>query len=267
MFCMLARNRTIRKPHQCQLSTNPMAGNAVRELPRNATSKPGTPRSVNSAGIPRSGLSNPRQSAAVTTLGKSRLVVIIIVASLFTPIVARTVRSAVSAEADLDYVRMRYVPYGGPAVVPKWLWAKPERPRVALTMGLTATEVYVGLTTERADRPAFSPADAATELRQLETQGVLEPRATYAVLVAAGHGEGETRPRVMGFGIHPFLTGQRYRAKHLRTALDHMVKHRDDVWFHVRRDCVARSVFAFAAAEMDFHHLGVLKPTAVRGDV
>jgi allantoinase len=43
--------------------------------------------------------------------------------------------------------------------------------------------------------------------------------------------EGETRPRVMGFGLHPFLTGQPYRAKHLRTALDHMVKHRDDVWF------------------------------------
>ena len=54
---------------------------------------------------------------------------------------------------------------------------------------LTATEIYVGLTTERADRPPFSPADAAAELRQLESQGVLEPRATHAVLVAAGHGE------------------------------------------------------------------------------
>ena len=28
-----------------------------------------------------------------------------------------------------------YIPYGGPAVVPKWLQAPPERPRVALTMG------------------------------------------------------------------------------------------------------------------------------------
>ena len=54
---------------------------------------------------------------------------------------------------------------------------------------LTATEIYVGLTTERADRPPFSPADAAAELRQLESRGVLEPRATNAVLVAAGHGE------------------------------------------------------------------------------
>ena len=54
---------------------------------------------------------------------------------------------------------------------------------------LAATEIYVGLTTERADRPAFSPAAAAAELRRLESAGVLESRATNAVLVAAGHGE------------------------------------------------------------------------------
>jgi HD-GYP domain-containing protein (c-di-GMP phosphodiesterase class II) len=54
---------------------------------------------------------------------------------------------------------------------------------------LAATEVYVGLTTERADRLPFSPADAAAELRRLESAGALEPRATRAVLVAAGHGE------------------------------------------------------------------------------
>jgi DNA-binding CsgD family transcriptional regulator len=54
---------------------------------------------------------------------------------------------------------------------------------------LAATEIYVGLTTERADRLPFSPPDAAEELRKLEAQGVLEPRASRAVLVAAGHGE------------------------------------------------------------------------------
>jgi HD-GYP domain-containing protein (c-di-GMP phosphodiesterase class II) len=54
---------------------------------------------------------------------------------------------------------------------------------------LAATEVYVGLTTERADRPPFSRGDAAAELRRLESEGMLEPRATRAVLVAAGHGE------------------------------------------------------------------------------
>jgi len=60
---------------------------------------------------------------------------------------------------------------------------------------LAATEVYVGMTTERADRPPFSDADAAAELRRLEAEGVLEPRATRAVLVAAGHGEPATRTR------------------------------------------------------------------------
>jgi HD-GYP domain-containing protein (c-di-GMP phosphodiesterase class II)/DNA-binding CsgD family transcriptional regulator len=54
---------------------------------------------------------------------------------------------------------------------------------------LAATEIYVGLTTERADRLPFSPPDAAAELRRLESHGVLEPRASRAVLVAAGHGE------------------------------------------------------------------------------
>ncbi|MBB5958533.1 glycosyltransferase (activator-dependent family) [Saccharothrix tamanrassetensis] len=46
--------------------------------------------------------------------------------------------------ADLHYVPMRYVPYGGAAVVPPWLWAAPEKPRVALTMGLSATRVFGG---------------------------------------------------------------------------------------------------------------------------
>jgi len=64
---------------------------------------------------------------------------------------------------------------------------------------LAATEIYVGLTTDRADRPAISGAAAAAELRRLESEGVLEPRASRAVLVAAGHGEGgvpaSTRPK------------------------------------------------------------------------
>jgi len=67
---------------------------------------------------------------------------------------------------------------------------------------LAATEVYVGLTSERADRSPFSDADAATELRRLETAGVLEPRVTRAVLVAAGHGEpaGRARKRLQNPG-------------------------------------------------------------------
>jgi peptide/nickel transport system permease protein len=41
---------------------------------------------------------------AITTLGSSTWVVIGVVSALFTPVVARTVRSAVLAERDLDYV-------------------------------------------------------------------------------------------------------------------------------------------------------------------
>jgi HD-GYP domain-containing protein (c-di-GMP phosphodiesterase class II)/DNA-binding CsgD family transcriptional regulator len=54
---------------------------------------------------------------------------------------------------------------------------------------LAATEVYVGLTSDRAHRPAH-PADvAAQQLRDLASAGVLDARAVRAVLVAAGHGE------------------------------------------------------------------------------
>ncbi|HEY0804472.1 MAG TPA: activator-dependent family glycosyltransferase [Pseudonocardiaceae bacterium] len=50
-------------------------------------------------------------------------------------------------EADgLDYARMQYIPYGGRAVVPKWLQVPAKRPRVALTLGSTATDVYNGYT-------------------------------------------------------------------------------------------------------------------------
>ncbi|MFJ7075524.1 activator-dependent family glycosyltransferase [Streptomyces sp. NPDC098781] len=47
-------------------------------------------------------------------------------------------------EADLDYLPVQYVPYGGAASVPKWLWSEPERPRVALTLGITATNRFSG---------------------------------------------------------------------------------------------------------------------------
>lgn len=42
--------------------------------------------------------------------------------------------------------------------------------------------------------------------------------------------EGGERPRVMGFGVHPFLSGQPYRVRYLREALQYMQQF-DDVWF------------------------------------
>ena len=66
---------------------------------------------------------------------------------------------------------------------------------------LTAADMYVGLTTERADRPAFSADDAATELRELASRGVLERETADAVLTAAGHRKGrnpDPRPQYPG---------------------------------------------------------------------
>ncbi|WP_327000800.1 activator-dependent family glycosyltransferase [Dactylosporangium sp. NBC_01737] len=60
-------------------------------------------------------------------------------------------RSLQTEAPDLHYVRTQYIPYGGPAVVPQWLWKQPERPRIALTMGLSATEVYNGYTVDVQD--------------------------------------------------------------------------------------------------------------------
>jgi HD-GYP domain-containing protein (c-di-GMP phosphodiesterase class II)/DNA-binding CsgD family transcriptional regulator len=66
---------------------------------------------------------------------------------------------------------------------------------------LAAVEIYVGMTTERADRPPLSAEDAAAELRRLVSRAVLEPPAAHAVLVAAGHGEPQAP--ASGRGKHP----------------------------------------------------------------
>jgi DNA-binding CsgD family transcriptional regulator len=68
---------------------------------------------------------------------------------------------------------------------------------------LAATEIYVGMTTERADRPGFAGEEAAAELRRLAAEGVLDPRAVNAVLAAAGHdGGGTPKPQNPG-GLSP----------------------------------------------------------------
>ncbi len=36
---------------------------------------------------------------------------------------------------------VRYVPYNGPAVLPSWLWQRPERPRVCITWGTSTTRL------------------------------------------------------------------------------------------------------------------------------
>ena len=67
---------------------------------------------------------------------------------------------------------------------------------------LAATDMYVGLTTDRADRPAFSTDAAAAELRRLVAKGVLEKRATGAVLEAAGHSDDRGLTTARPKGVH-----------------------------------------------------------------
>ena len=51
---------------------------------------------------------------------------------------------------------------------------------------LAVVDIYVGMTTDRADRPAFADDDAVAELRTLVRGGSLDARSVEAVLVAAG---------------------------------------------------------------------------------
>ena len=70
---------------------------------------------------------------------------------------------------------------------------------------LEAVEVYVGMTADRADRPAFSPEVAADELQRLASDGALDTGAVHAVLVAAGHARARRTPRTQ----HPGGLSQR----------------------------------------------------------
>jgi len=45
--------------------------------------------------------------------------------------------------------------------------------------------------------------------------------------------QSRTQPLVMGLALHPYIVGQPYRLRHLRTALAHLARARDrgDIWF------------------------------------
>ncbi|MGC7102055.1 glycosyl transferase, partial [Amycolatopsis lurida] len=49
---------------------------------------------------------------------------------------------SVTMHGHLHYLPVRYTPYGGPAVVPDWLHEPPDRPRIGLTLGTSATEHF-----------------------------------------------------------------------------------------------------------------------------
>jgi len=61
---------------------------------------------------------------------------------------------------------MRYLPYGGRAVLPSWLHEPSPRPRVALTLGITATDRYQGYVV---DVPAVLRALADLDIEVVAT--------------------------------------------------------------------------------------------------
>ncbi|WP_030625504.1 activator-dependent family glycosyltransferase [Streptomyces sclerotialus] len=67
-------------------------------------------------------------------------------------------------ESGLPTLPLRFIPYGGPAVLPKWLWTPPERPRVALTMGVSSTDHGAGY--------AFDIQDVLDSLADLDIEVV-----------------------------------------------------------------------------------------------
>lgn len=42
--------------------------------------------------------------------------------------------------------------------------------------------------------------------------------------------QSRTAPLVMGIALHPYIVGQPHRLKPLRAALEHIARHRDDIW-------------------------------------
>jgi len=55
--------------------------------------------------------------------------------------------------------------------------------------------------------------------------------------------QAKQQPLVMGIALHPYIVGQPARLRHLRRALTHICKHREDIWLTTAGDIAQ----AFAA--------------------
>ncbi|NED00754.1 DUF1205 domain-containing protein, partial [Streptomyces sp. SID6648] len=63
---------------------------------------------------------------------------------------------------DLPFTPVRYLPFNGPTAVPDWVHEPPKRPRVCLTLGMTAREVLGG--------DLFSTAQMLQALAELDIE-------------------------------------------------------------------------------------------------
>jgi HD-GYP domain-containing protein (c-di-GMP phosphodiesterase class II) len=68
-------------------------------------------------------------------------------------------------------------------------------PRDLASRLMVVCDIYVGLTTDRADRAAFTDSAAAAQIRQLAAAGELDAHAVDAVLAASGHLVGRRRSK------------------------------------------------------------------------
>ncbi|WP_188193690.1 activator-dependent family glycosyltransferase [Nonomuraea sp. SYSU D8015] len=90
-------------------------------------------------------------------------------------------------DVDVRHVPMRYVPYNGRAIVPGWLRVPPERPRVCLSLGTSATD--------RLGAYAVSVQDLLDGLAELDVEVV----ATLPAGQRAGLGRVPDNARIVGY--------------------------------------------------------------------
>ena len=128
-------------------------------------------------------------------------------------------------QADLDYLPMQYIPYGGPATIPDWLKVPAKRPRVALTMGLSLTDHEAGYSVgvqKVLDDLATLDIEVVATLAETEQKKLTRlPENVRVVSYAPLQALASTCDAVIshgGFGT--FLTVARYAVPQLATAWD-----------------------------------------------
>jgi glycosyltransferase (activator-dependent family) len=88
-------------------------------------------------------------------------------------------------ETGLRRLPMRYVPYNGVAVVPRWLWRRPERPRVCVTLGTMNAERLGGSpisVRQVLDALADLEVEVVATVPQAEREGLGAPPANARIV-------------------------------------------------------------------------------------
>jgi glycosyltransferase (activator-dependent family) len=76
---------------------------------------------------------------------------------------------------DIHYVPVRYVPFNGPAPIPRWAMQQPSRPRICLTLGLAQREVegkVAGALPDMLEAVADLDVEVIATLNSLQSQSL-----------------------------------------------------------------------------------------------